>query len=251
MRTVETIEELQENLSLLRMYATSSNKHENEYFLDLVRNGTCFVFDPRHDGDIFAPSRFIGYASNTWQRHEQNETKNGGPTNKAIERLLGARPVEDAKLESAYGEFCERLGFHAPRTGSFGAKRKYWRLPHGLRQADAALHEAVLRSQNDKQRMRLARLENAPRFPARTQISTFVFERNPDVVAEVLARAKGRCERCLQPAPFVRINGEPYLEVHHKIQLAAGGPDTVDNAVAICPNCHRECHFGAGAPSLA
>jgi 5-methylcytosine-specific restriction protein A len=32
--------------------------------------------------------------------------------------------------------------------------------------------------------------------------------------------------------------------VHHLIRLADGGDDTVDNAVAACPNCHRQRHFG-------
>jgi len=36
----------------------------------------------------------------------------------------------------------------------------------------------------------------------------------------------------------------PYLEVHHKIQLAEGGEDSIENAIAVCPNCHRELHFG-------
>ena len=26
--------------------------------------------------------------------------------------------------------------------------------------------------------------------------------------------------------------------------LALGGDDTVDNAIAVCPNCHRKHHFG-------
>jgi 5-methylcytosine-specific restriction protein A len=72
-----------------------------------------------------------------------------------------------------------------------------------------------------------------------------VFARNPDVVAEVLERAGGRCEYCGCPAPFTkRSNGMPYLEVHHKIQLAHDGEDTVSNAVALCPNCHRKAHYG-------
>jgi 5-methylcytosine-specific restriction protein A len=25
-------------------------------------------------------------------------------------------------------------------------------------------------------------------------------------------------------------------------QLADGGADTISNAVALCPNCHRRCH---------
>jgi hypothetical protein len=28
------------------------------------------------------------------------------------------------------------------------------------------------------------------------------------------------------------------------VPLARGGEDTVENAVAVCPNCHREAHFG-------
>ncbi|MGB4922720.1 MAG: HNH endonuclease signature motif containing protein, partial [Candidatus Nitrotoga sp.] len=37
---------------------------------------------------------------------------------------------------------------------------------------------------------------------------------------------------------------QPYLEVHHKMQLAKGGEDTVENALGLCPNCHRYSHFG-------
>lgn len=42
----------------------------------------------------------------------------------------------------------------------------------------------------------------------------------------------------------------PYLEIHHVKTLATGGADTVDNTVAICPNCHRELHHGNGAPEI-
>ncbi len=66
-----------------------------------------------------------------------------------------------------------------------------------------------------------------------------------DVVAEVLHRAQGRCERCQNEAPFKsRATGEPYLEVHHRIPLADNGDDTVENAIALCPNCYRYSHFG-------
>jgi len=49
----------------------------------------------------------------------------------------------------------------------------------------------------------------------------------------------------VKPAPFLRKKDQsPYLEVHHMIQLADGGEDTTENAVALCPNCHRQLHFG-------
>ncbi|EPJ42947.1 MAG: hypothetical protein OFPII_44310 [Osedax symbiont Rs1] len=71
------------------------------------------------------------------------------------------------------------------------------------------------------------------------------YQRNPYVVKATLLRAKGRCEVCHRSAPFNRKKDDsPYLEVHHKIMLAKGGEDTLHNTVAICPNCHREAHYG-------
>jgi 5-methylcytosine-specific restriction protein A len=71
------------------------------------------------------------------------------------------------------------------------------------------------------------------------------FVRNPDVVAEVRIRANGKCEVCKKAAPFLRrSDGTHYLEVHHVKQLANDGDDTVENALAVCPNCHREKHYG-------
>lgn len=77
----------------------------------------------------------------------------------------------------------------------------------------------------------------------KSQIQT-VFQRNTDVIAEILDRANGFCERCGSAAPFISsATGQPYLEVHHKTRLADGGYDTVKNAIALCPNCHRHEHY--------
>jgi len=92
---------------------------------------------------------------------------------------------------------------------------------------------------------RKARIASASPLPKRVEVTATVFDRNPDVVAEVLLRAKGVCEHCANPAPFLRrSDGTPYLEVHHKTPLSVGGEDTVDNAYALCPNCHRKAHYG-------
>jgi 5-methylcytosine-specific restriction protein A len=92
---------------------------------------------------------------------------------------------------------------------------------------------------------RQQRLAVAPRVPERFAVIASVFERNPDVIAEVLLRANGTCEKCHRVAPFARrSDGTPYLEVHHWKPLSEGGEDTVENAGALCPNCHREAHFG-------
>ncbi|ASN81372.1 HNH endonuclease [Deinococcus ficus] len=80
--------------------------------------------------------------------------------------------------------------------------------------------------------------------PQQVQVGRLVFKRDPSVIAWVLQEAAGTCELCGLPAPFKNQKGEPYLEVHHVRRLADGGPDTVQNAVALCPNCHRRCHSG-------
>ena len=81
----------------------------------------------------------------------------------------------------------------------------------------------------------------------RQQVSTFGFVRDPQVIAWVLQRAAGSCELCGEPAPFVRRDGAPFLEVHHVRPLADGGSDRVTNAAALCPNCHRRCHLAKDA----
>jgi len=97
----------------------------------------------------------------------------------------------------------------------------------------------------DSSEQRRHRLANAPTQPLTTQVTTQVFLRNPDVVAEALFRANGICEACHQPAPFLRkTDATPYLEVHHIKRLADDGPDTLENVRALCPNCHRQAHFG-------
>lgn len=80
--------------------------------------------------------------------------------------------------------------------------------------------------------------------PATIQSISTQFARDPRVVAWVLNEASGKCECCTKDAPFARVDGSPYLEVHHLKRLADGGTDRVSNAIALCPNCHRELHFG-------
>lgn len=106
-------------------------------------------------------------------------------------------------------------------------------------------NERVARSRSSSPAERAKRLANARRKPRTVTVVRTEYQRNPDVVAEVLERASGICEGCSDLVPFERnANGTPYLEVHHKMRLAEGGDDTVENAIALCPNCHRQEHFG-------
>ncbi|CAG9239467.1 HNH endonuclease [Paraburkholderia caribensis] len=106
---------------------------------------------------------------------------------------------------------------------------------------DAAV-KAAAGLTSEERRLRLAESE---KYPRTNVVTTKVFVRSEYVVAEVLHRAQGKCEKCRRDAPFPRASdGTPYLEVHHITPLARGGEDTIENAVAVCPNCHRQAHFG-------
>ncbi len=70
------------------------------------------------------------------------------------------------------------------------------------------------------------------------------YERSTAVRSYVLARAEGVCESCRLAAPFLRSDGTPYLEPHHTRRLSDGGPDHPRWVGAICPNCHKEIHYG-------
>lgn len=118
-------------------------------------------------------------------------------------------------------------------------------LRDGFARAQLQLDGEVAKSLRDSEKARRQRLEQAQTKPVERYVLTRVFDRNPDVIAEVLHQARGICGGCGKPAPFQRKStGRPYLEVHHVLPLAQGGHDTVANAIALCPNCHREQHYG-------
>lgn len=85
--------------------------------------------------------------------------------------------------------------------------------------------------------------------PRKRVTSGEVFARSPEVRRGALSRANGYCEWCGKPG-FAMADGKVYLETHHIIPLSEGGPDTIENVVALCPNHHREAHFGAHAREM-
>lgn len=136
----------------------------------------------------------------------------------------------------------------APRVpASKPAKNAYRQfIPLDLNQVEAQLERELSASRELTGEARRARLATADPIARCVEISTSAFIRNADVIIETLIRAAGSCEDCELPAPFSRkSDGTPYLEVHHRTPLSKGGEDTVENAVALCPNCHRRRHYGS------
>ena len=129
MNTVTSLEQLKKNLNKLEYYLQMGTTDEQEEARQYIERGTCFL--AYNDGGRmrFAPSRFIGYENNTFDKHSSNDTRHGGVTNPAISKLLKTRqPLVDMELEELYQQYCHSLGITPRPKGSFGASRKYWRM---------------------------------------------------------------------------------------------------------------------------
>ena len=85
--------------------------------------------------------------------------------------------------------------------------------------------------------------KNHSKSPISNITQTKIYHRDPVIAAYVKNRANGHCQLCGAVAPFLDQNGEPYLECHHIQWLSEGGLDSIDNCVALCPNCHRKMHI--------
>ena len=173
------------------------------------------------------------------------------------ERPEGFRPSRswyvqnsEGKLYPAKAIWAMVLGCRAAEFNTKDARNELANLGYSLIDVSSLtgndpFEAEINRSLADTDINRRARLAAAPSLPQLTYVINRSYARNPDVVAEVLEQANGIYGECQGDAPFnKRSNGRPYLEVHHRTQLSCGGEDTVENAVALCPNCHRKIHFG-------
>lgn len=138
------------------------------------------------------------------------------------------------------------------QPGADGRERKAWVFPltlvsgsippvpeGSLVKQEEKIARQVRRLSDDEVRQRAERGRDRP---GQRPALTTRFDRDPYVAEHAKRRAKGVCELCNQPAPFRNADGDPYLETHHIVWLAKGGPDTIENTAALCPNCHRKMH---------
>lgn len=90
-----------------------------------------------------------------------------------------------------------------------------------------------------------AKANRAKGKPKTTSVTRNDFVRDPYIVRAALLRSLGKCEMpgC-KTILFEKEASVPYLEVHHIQPLSEEGYDTLENAAALCPNCHREQHHG-------
>lgn len=91
--------------------------------------------------------------------------------------------------------------------------------------------------------LRRAAVSGSSLKPGTRSVNSKETVRNPYVSEYAKRLSKGFCMLCGLYAPFSDPSGKPYLETHHIIWLSEGGPDSINNTVALCPNCHRKMHI--------
>lgn len=134
-----------------------------------------------------------------------------------------------------------------------GALRDVWIFPvKSITDKNVSIDKKVLDRNYQKKEKRIKKLSNHELAEKAAQSQTFkpssrrtvsqTYERNPYVTEFAKRRANGICELCEQEAPFKTKQNEPYLETHHIEWLSNGGSDTIENTVALCPNCHKKMH---------
>lgn len=87
--------------------------------------------------------------------------------------------------------------------------------------------------------------------PLSARVIDVRYSRDVRVSDWVIKHAEGTCELCNSAGPFRDSNDRLYLEAHHIHFLSKGGPDVVENVVALCPNCHRNCHHSKDTHQIA
>jgi 5-methylcytosine-specific restriction enzyme A len=193
----------------------------------------------------------MGKSGNQSLTFSQNRTLAESSTNGVDVHLF---EVHEPRVYSYVGQVeLTSEPYQDTQNGDDGKSRKVWVFPVApTSEATKPVSIEALKAEEEIQAKRARALsDEALKAKARDTGSVKVglrpavtqqYQRNPWVAEYAKRRAAGLCELCTEPAPFTKKSGEPYLEVHHIEWLSKGGADTIENTVALCPNCHRQMH---------
>lgn len=98
--------------------------------------------------------------------------------------------------------------------------------------------------------LKYAAKKHSKKKPIQKSVTVTHIYRDPYIAEYAKQKAKGICQLCNKEAPFIDNHGKPFLESHHIIWLKDGGEDTIENTVALCPNCHRKMHYAPDEESI-
>jgi 5-methylcytosine-specific restriction protein A len=182
----------------------------------------------------------------------QNKTLNASPANGVTPYLF---EVYDPRKYLFRGRVkLSGRAFEESQPDINGKPRSVWIFPLQVIGSAAGfkVSEALIARKQRRIRRQAKRLPDSTLFtmavhsqrsPSKHLTGTTVLEHNEYVAELARRRANGCCQLCGCQAPFRSKQNEPYLEIHHIKWLSKGGRDTIENAVALCPNCHTKMHI--------
>jgi 5-methylcytosine-specific restriction protein A len=232
MKLITSLIQLEKNIENVENYLSVRSPEEKTEMQKLIKAGTCFVAYSVGKELRFAPSRFLGYVNNEIYRHIRS-LKDGRETNKAINRILEAKPAVNNELEKKYLEYCIDLGIKPSDTGAFGVQRKFWtlNLKNDFKENDELTGEfpegkVVERTHKARERSSIV-----------IQIAKDNFKKKHN---------KLFCQVCGFDFEVKYGNiGKDFIEGHHTIAISDMKPDykTKPEEIAmLCANCHRMAH---------
>ena len=158
------------------------------------------------------------------------------------------------KMEYIYQGVVELCGdpYQEKQKDEDGLLREVWMFPlkivSGISTVNAEAYDAYMKEQEKRAKqlpldaLKAKAQEHSTVKTAHRSVTRDTYIRDPYVAEYAKVRANGICQLCDLPAPFTTKEGNPYLESHHIIWLSEGGADSIDNTVALCPNCHKKMH---------
>lgn len=222
--------DLNENLDKIESYL-NADAIEDDFneMVEYIRRGHNFVCYRVGDKHHFAPSRFVGYKSNTLSKHKgyrNNRLVTGTDTDRVLSAnyLLG-KPIIDEEVDRYYISFCKSLDIQPLNRG-----RKYW------------MHNEDIEPD----------MKSSPYVEGSTDLRIHKFkERNRKVVELAkkefkIKHGKLFCEKC--GFCFEDVYGElgkDFIEAHHKIPLSQFNKKhevSVGDFMMVCSNCHSMLH---------
>lgn len=180
------------------------------------------------------------------QNRTLNESKTNGIDVHLFEVLKAGNYIYKGPIELSAAPYQET------QKGEDGLLRKVWMFPVKLKLGETPVDQSLLEDHEEKKRQQARKLstdvlkqratDNQSKNVSVRCVKSMSYIRDPYVSEYAKRIADGKCQLCGDDAPFTDNEGKPYLETHHIEWLSKGGSDTIENTVALCPNCHRKMH---------
>lgn len=230
------------NLSTLRNYLI--NKEDKEDSIKIFNRGMWFVVEKIDDDLFFGPSKFVGYEDNTLKMNSENSlSRDGNDTNKKL--LDFYDQIEHEKINctflmTEFKNFLNKFGLKLSGkfTGFFVPKELSYLLNLDLLSLE---YEGEQQTEELDNKALYEQCKLKCKKEERQNVTSIQFYRNPAIPVLIKRKAEGKCDLCNNLGPFILKNNH-FLECHHIDWLSRGGEDSIENAVALCPNCHRKMH---------